>query len=70
MCTLPFEVLGKLKENENTKDIPIIILSNLGQENDVKQGMELGAVDYLVKADHSIDDVISKIKIEIAKRNK
>lgn len=62
-----FEVLKKLKENPATKNIPVIVLSNLGQESDVKQGMELGAVDYLIKSDHSISEIIEKIKKELAK---
>ena len=45
-----FEVLKALKENESTKDIPVIILSNLGQDSDIKKANELGAADYFVKA--------------------
>ncbi|MFA6295970.1 MAG: response regulator [Patescibacteria group bacterium] len=63
-----FEVLKKLKSEEKTKNIPVIILSNLGQESDVKQGKELGAADYLVKSDHSINEIIDKIKKELEKK--
>ncbi|MDD3888148.1 MAG: response regulator [Patescibacteria group bacterium] len=63
-----FEVLKKLKTDEKTKNIPVIVLSNLGQESDVKQGMELGAVNYLIKSDHSINEIIDKIKKELEKK--
>jgi len=56
-----FECLKKLKEIKETRNIPVIILSNLGQEEEIRKGLELGAVDYLVKADYSIDEVINKI---------
>jgi DNA-binding response OmpR family regulator len=45
-----FEVLSDLKLNPKTKDIPVIILSNLGQSYEVKRGMDLGAEDFLTKA--------------------
>lgn len=56
-----FEVLEEIKKDEDMKDIPVIILSNLGQETDVKKGKELGAVDYLIKSDFSIPEVVKKI---------
>ena len=46
--------------------MPVIILSNLGQDEEVRLGLALGAVDYLVKADFSIDEVIRKIKKIVA----
>lgn len=56
-----FECLKKLKEDQKTKDIPVIILSNLGQDQEIREGLKLGAVDYLVKADFTIDEVVKKI---------
>lgn len=56
-----FECLKKLKEHRATKDIPVIILSNLGQDEEIREGLKLGAVDYLVKSDFSIDEVVTKI---------
>jgi DNA-binding response OmpR family regulator len=56
-----FEVLKRIKADEKTKDIPVIIVSNLGQEEDIKMGKELGAADYLIKANWSMSDVIKKI---------
>jgi|SRR3989338_2822627 len=57
-----FDILRHLKANDATKNIPVIILSNLGQEQEIRTGLELGAVDYLVKADISIDQVVAKAK--------
>ena len=56
-----FECLEKLKENSKTKNIPVIILSNLGQDQEIREGLKLGAADYLVKADLTIDEVATKI---------
>lgn len=57
-----FEVLTKIKENPDVKNIPVVILSNLGQDSDIKRAKELGADDFLIKANFSIDEVITKIK--------
>lgn len=57
-----FEVLEEIKLDEVTKNIPVIILSNLGQQTDIDKGIQLGAVDYLVKASFSINDIVLKIK--------
>lgn len=57
-----FETLKELKGDEKTKHIPVILLSNLGQEEDIKRGRELGAVDYLVKADMTPMAVVEKVK--------
>lgn len=57
-----FEVLRKVKGEEATKDIPVIIISNLGQKEDVDKGMGLGAVDYLIKAHFTPGEIISKIR--------
>ncbi len=62
-----FEVLADLKLEPNTKNIPVIVLSNLGQEVDIKKAKELGARDYLVKSDVEMKTVVEKIKAELAK---
>ncbi|MDO8524169.1 MAG: response regulator [bacterium] len=62
-----FEVLAKIKENESTKGIPVIILSNLGQKDDIDKGMGLGATDYLVKAHFTPNEIIEKIQQVLAK---
>lgn len=60
------EVMRRLKESEATKDIPIIMLSALGQEGDVAKSLELGAIDYVVKPFHPQEllDRLKKIFIE------
>lgn len=57
-----FEVLNKIKQNPEVSDVPVVILSNLGQDSDIQKAKELGADDFLIKANFSIDEVISKIK--------
>ena len=60
-----FEILKKLKDNGSTALIPVIILTNLSQESDVKKGYELGAVDYLVKVYNIPSDVVDKVKARL-----
>ncbi len=57
-----FEVLSKMKEDSGLVSIPVIILSNLGQKEDVEKGLKLGAVDYLIKAHFTPGEIIDKIK--------
>jgi DNA-binding response OmpR family regulator len=62
-----FDVLIDIKRNKNTQAIPVIILSNLGQESDVKRGLSFGAEDYLVKTEVSLSKVVDKVKEQIVK---
>lgn len=57
-----FVALKKLKKNDETKDIPVILLTNLGQEEDIRKGKELGATDYFIKANHTPQEVVEKVK--------
>lgn len=57
-----FVALKKIKNNETIAHIPVIMLTNLGQEEDVKKGKELGADDYFIKANHTPSDIVEKIK--------
>lgn len=57
-----FEVLTRIKEDPSLVQIPVIILSNLGQKDDVERGMRLGAVEYLIKAHFTPREIIDKIK--------
>lgn len=57
-----FEVLAEMKAVKDLKDIPVIILSNLGQDEDHKKAMELGAVDYYVKSDADLSTITKKIQ--------
>lgn len=56
------EVLKKIKESEETKNIPVILLTNLSQKEEVNKGMELGARDYLIKSHFTPSEVLEKIK--------
>jgi DNA-binding response OmpR family regulator len=56
------DVLIELKGNKKTKDIPVIILSVLGQVQDIKRGLNLGAEDYLVKSEITISGVVAKVR--------
>ena len=64
-----FETLADLKTDVKLKDIPVIVLSNLGQEGDVERAKGLGAVDYLVKSNFSMKEVVDKIREFVIKRN-
>lgn len=57
-----FEVLSAMKDDPEIKNIPVVILSNLGEEEDVRKGLSFGAVDYLVKAHYTPTEVVARIK--------
>lgn len=57
-----FEVMEEINMDPSAPKIPILIISNLGQDSDIEKGKELGAVGYLIKARTSIDSLISKAK--------
>ena len=57
-----FSVLRKIKEDPKNKNIPVILLTNLGQDEDVKKGNSLGASGYLVKANMTPAQVVEKVK--------
>lgn len=57
-----FEMLSDLKTNPKTKDIPVIIFSNLGQDYEIKRGMSLGAVKFLVKAETNPNDLVTLVQ--------
>ena len=57
-----FEVLEKAKQDPEIADIPVIILSNLGQKEDIERGQELGAADFMIKAHFTPQEVANKIK--------
>jgi len=64
-----FAVLDALKKDNATSGIPVILLTNLGQKDDVKKGFEKGAVGYLIKAHFMPSEVVDKIK-KILKEHK
>lgn len=65
-----FEVLEELKVEKINIVPPTVILTNLGQESDVKKGKSYGAIDYLVKANYSMSEVINRVKQHLKDLNK
>jgi len=67
-----FMVLEEVAKDKvsNLKNIPVIVLSNLGQDEEIKKALQLGAVDYFVKSQHPILEVIEKVKAFLEKPQK
>jgi len=57
-----FEVLEKIKKQSDTKDIPVIVVSNLGQKDEIERCLKLGANDYLIKANFTPKEIVDKIR--------
>ena len=57
-----WELLGKIRSQKKFKNLPVIVLSNLGQKQEVKKGLELGATKYLIKAHYTPTEIIEQIK--------
>lgn len=57
-----FEVLKRLADDGETKDIPVIVLTNMEEMKDINKAIELGAKTYLVKTEYDLEEVISKVK--------
>ncbi len=53
-----FEVLRRLKENPTTRDIPVVCFSNLSQDSDREQVLQMGAVEFVMKSEISVDQVL------------
>ena len=62
-----FQVLKDLKSGAGTKDIPVIVLTNLESADDVGKVIALGATTYLVKSNYELGDIVAKIK-EVLKK--
>ena len=57
-----FEVMEMMKSDPTIQAAPVVVVSNLGQDSDIEKGQSLGAIGYFIKANLSIEDLISKIK--------
>jgi len=57
-----FEFLEKMRANEKWKDTKVIVFSNLSEEKDIKRTQELGVIDYMIKANFTLDELTNKIK--------
>lgn len=56
------EVLKDLKSDPALQDIPVVIASNLGESEDIQKCLSLGAIDYFVKSQFSIREIVEKVK--------
>ena len=56
-----FEVLKKLKKTAETQEIPVVILSNYGEMPNITEGLMGGAVEYLIKVEHSPDEILEVV---------
>lgn len=57
-----FQTLAELRSKPETRDLKVIVLSNLGQEEDIKKVKAYGVLNYIVKTDISIQDLVKFIK--------
>jgi len=56
-----FITLEEVKKNDKWKTIPVIVASNLGQDGDIERAMKLGAADFVIKSDMSMEDLLKKV---------
>ena len=57
-----FQVLEALKKAEQTKNIPVIVLTNREELDDIQRAIDLGATTYLIKSSYRLDEIIKKVK--------
>ena len=57
-----FQLLDEFKKDDATKDIPVIIVSNLGQKEEIEKGKERGAVDYIIKSNTIPGEILKKVE--------
>lgn len=57
-----FQITSHLKKNPETANIPIVILSNLGQKEDIERAKDCGAIDYMVKANFTPGEIVEKVR--------
>ncbi len=65
-----FEFLQEIKNIPELKNVPVIVLSNLGQKKEVEKGLDLGAVKYLIKAHYTPTEVVEEIRAVLNNLNK
>ena len=57
-----YEVLSRIKKSTDLSKIPVIVLSNLSSQDDVSRAVELGAADYIIKANFTLEEIVERIK--------
>lgn len=63
------EMLQKLKTDSEIRDIPVVILTNLSDYEKISEALSLGAMDYLVKANYKLEDLLDKVKTVLARKS-
>jgi two-component system response regulator ResD len=61
------QILKKVKENDKMKSKPVILLTNLGNENIITEGFDLGAEGYLIKSEITPDKIIEEVQVYLSK---
>lgn len=64
-----YEVLSAMKKDDDLKDIPVVVLSGLGQKEDVNSALEKGAEDYFIKTEHTVKGVAERLKSILEENN-
>ena len=64
-----YQVLKKLKKDKDCANIPVIMLTNLSENDQINQAIDLGAIDYLIKAHFMPSEVVQKIKNALRRKN-
>lgn len=64
-----FEVMQAMQQDESLKTIPVIFLTNLGQKEEIRQGLQMGAAGYLIKAHFTPQEVVEKVEETLSKVN-
>ena len=67
---LGFDVLTQLKNDAATRDIPVIMLSNLEQESDIRRAIDGGAISYLVKSNVQLDELADRVAEALSGKNR
>jgi DNA-binding response OmpR family regulator len=65
-----FEVLLELKARQDLKMIPVIVLSNLDEDENLKKALRMGAEDYIVKTQHTVNEVVEKVADRLMQKGK
>jgi len=65
-----FEILSEMRLNPKTRHLPVIVLTNLAQESDIKRGLELGAAEYIVKTGFSVNRLPALVKEHLVRGEK